>query len=168
MTITLAWVPPQKGFIKLNTDGVLKPYIHTQGIGGVFHDFAGNLIIGFAGEVNNANIPLQTKALALLRGLQLAIAHYLTSLQINIDVKEVLQHIQNTSNSPMLIFYDCRHLLNHLKDPSFAHVYGEQNAVTEKMAHFGSSMNGGSIRIFNQPPIFVMDLLEAGQRGVTK
>lgn len=52
-----------------------------------------------------------TEAFALLRDLQLAIDYNFTSLQINIAVKQDFQHIQDTSNSHVLIFDNCMHIL---------------------------------------------------------
>ncbi|PHT56989.1 hypothetical protein CQW23_05475 [Capsicum baccatum] len=61
----------------------------------------------------------------------------------------------------------CRHLPNQLNDPLINQVYREQNAVVHTLAHFGPSMHGSSIRIFQHPPPFVMDLLQADREGLT-
>ncbi|KAK4359647.1 hypothetical protein RND71_021876 [Anisodus tanguticus] len=43
----------------------------------------------------------------------------------------------------------------------------EQNAVAYRLALFGMTLDGSNITLFEQPPLFVIDISEADQGGVT-
>lgn len=85
-------------------------------------------------EATNA---ITLEILALLRGLQLAVHHHLTPLEININVQEVIIMLRNPSIVYSHMLNDCKFLIHQLNDPAVIHTYKEQNQVADRLAHFG-------------------------------
>lgn len=89
MLVYVKWKPPDRGTITLNTDRAFHATTHKAGFGGVFRNHKGEWIMGYAGHYQASNV-IDIELMALLRGLQLAIHHNLTSLVIQMDAQKVI------------------------------------------------------------------------------
>ena len=67
----IKWLRPEKGWIKLNTDGVANSVLGRAGGGGILRDCVGNWIGGFARFLGNCS-SLMAELWALKDGLSLA------------------------------------------------------------------------------------------------
>lgn len=77
-----------KGIIILNIDGPLNPTKSQVGFGegGVFRNHNGDLVMGHVGHYELTNV-IKIELMTLLRGLQIAVEHKLTPLQIQMDAQ---------------------------------------------------------------------------------
>lgn len=111
------WNLPPYRVLQLNTDGAASQTKPIADFGGVFRDHTGNWIMGYAGHHPFTNF-INIELMALLRGLQIAIMHNLTPLEIQMDAQEEINMLQNNAllDSPLLI--DCRFLIHQLSKPA--------------------------------------------------
>ncbi|OIT20001.1 hypothetical protein A4A49_61151, partial [Nicotiana attenuata] len=103
------WPPPSMGIIRLNTDGALNSNKSQAGFGGVFRNHKGDWVMGYTGHHQLSNV-IDIELMALLRGLQIAIMHHLTPLEIQMDAQEEITMFKTHAiqYSPLII--DCRFL----------------------------------------------------------
>lgn len=137
----------------LNTDGAFTQGKSRASFGGVFRDYKGNWIMGYAGHSPSTSV-INIELMALLRGLQMALAYHLTLLQIHMDAHEVINMINNNNSLNSAILFECRFLIHQLNSPPLSHTYREQNIVADKLAHFGMELEGTPITFFADPPHF--------------
>lgn len=60
------WKPPATGQIKVNVDGSFRDGSSREGIGGVFRDFEGKVLLQFSKEVR-VQSAMETEVLAMRR-----------------------------------------------------------------------------------------------------
>nr|XP_009762165.1 PREDICTED: uncharacterized protein LOC104214218 [Nicotiana sylvestris] len=118
------WNPPPTKVFCLNTDGAVTQGNSRAGFGGVFRDYKGNWVMGYASH-SPSTIVMNIELMTLLRGLQMAFTHHLTPLQNQMDAQE--------------------DLIQHLNSPPLNHTYREQNIVADKLAYFGMELKGTTI-----------------------
>ncbi|KAF3652708.1 hypothetical protein FXO38_15969 [Capsicum annuum] len=76
-------------------------------IAGVFRNSNGEWLLGFSSKVFSPN-PLEAELQALLLGLNVAIQHRFTSLQINVNCLPIVQAVSNVSLDDSPLMSDCR------------------------------------------------------------
>lgn len=77
---------------------------------GVFRDNKGICIMGYAGHYPYTSV-INIELMTLLRGLQMAVTHNLTPLQIQLDAQEVITILQSNTSIHSPIILDCRFLI---------------------------------------------------------
>src|SRR4051812_39435653 len=123
------WKRPSPNVIKLNVDGASKNNPGEAGIGGIFRDFFGNLIMGFASYLGTASFIL-AEAKALWLGLFFAQQLGFNSLWIESDSEIIVKLL----NDPKDMIWSIEHILDDIFDPlksltSFqvSHIHREGN-----------------------------------------
>lgn len=136
-TPVLRWKPPQRGFLKLNTDGAWKKEWPNAGIGGVIRDAAGNWEFGFAKKVD-AGSPEAAEMMAIREGLQIAWDCNYRNLEVECDARGVVQLLSKpleAENHPLgVIIMDICILLTRNWSVEFRHTKREGNKVAHLLA----------------------------------
>ncbi|PHT33832.1 hypothetical protein CQW23_25632 [Capsicum baccatum] len=137
--------------------------------GDVFRDYYGNWILGFASSSYSANT-LEAEAKAVFQGLSIGQEHAISSIQINIDSKELVAQLgcSPTNNFPLLC--DCRCLLQRMGSPDICHIYREQNKLADALVSTITTTtfmhnSPATVMLFWESPSSLMDILCADQRG---
>ncbi|KAK4736692.1 hypothetical protein R3W88_000389 [Solanum pinnatisectum] len=87
------------------------------------------------------------------RGLQLAVNHSLTPLEINFDSVETIQMLTEHNNNYLYenIVVKFRYLMQKLKITKIAHVVREQNRATDILANEGTK-----VAFFDEPNVLLV------------
>lgn len=107
------------------------------GIGGVIRNSQSDLIIGFMGGLPNAS-KNQAELLSLMQGLKITMDQNLTPLKIATDSTEVIDMLHNGLLAYEPIIYECRQLMQQLRNPLIRHTFREQNKVVDALAKEGA------------------------------
>ncbi|KAA3481205.1 putative (S)-N-methylcoclaurine 3'-hydroxylase isozyme 2 [Gossypium australe] len=81
---TIYWSPPERGWIKLNTDGALPSYRSGASIGGMFRDADANWLCRFSLCIGKDTI-FNIEARVVLQGLQIAWENKYRKLELEYD-----------------------------------------------------------------------------------
>lgn len=82
--LTIKWLTPKPGFIKLNIDGCSKGNPGPSGAGGIIRNEQGQMIIAFAMPLGNMSNNL-AEAPALKNGIELCISKGIKNLEVESD-----------------------------------------------------------------------------------
>ncbi|CAL8155059.1 unnamed protein product [Prunus armeniaca] len=93
--VSLAWVPPDVGWFKLNVDGSRRFSSGTIGTGGVLRNCNGDWVEGFTASLGQGQV-LDAEIWGLFFGLKLAVACNISHLTVEMDSALVVQLIQMT------------------------------------------------------------------------
>ncbi|KAM3379483.1 hypothetical protein P3S68_011897 [Capsicum galapagoense] len=164
------WNPPVHSHVVLNTDAFFDATTGICRTGGVFRDYYGNWILGFASSSYSANT-LEAEAKAAFQELSIGQEHAISSIQINIDSKELVAQFScsPTNNCPLLC--DCRCLLQRMGCPDICHIYREQNRLADALVSTITTTisfmhnSPATVMLFWESPPSLMDILRANQHG---
>ncbi|KAL6573255.1 hypothetical protein OROHE_001714 [Orobanche hederae] len=113
-TLIGSWVPPEKGWVKLNTDGGIKVASASGVVGGLCRDDRGLFIWGFSRKIQICEI-ITAEATALQVGLSFAWDKRLPKLLVEIDSKLLLHLIRGGTTTQdanlQIIIEKCKALL---------------------------------------------------------
>ncbi|OIT40400.1 hypothetical protein A4A49_62754, partial [Nicotiana attenuata] len=148
------WILPPSPNYKLNIDGSYDPLTHNGGIGGVIRNHEGQWILGYSKPLHHTTV-LQAELLALLHGLQLAIAHRLLPLTVESDSQVLMTLLPYGNPKYSHLFHVCRLMLHDLHVPQINHIYREGNTVADALTHFGKKLclsQHTDVLLFDNPP----------------
>ena len=103
------WKPPDEDTFKVNVDGAFKD--DRAGIGAIIRDAAGNIMATMAAPMQAVYSPQLLKALAILKGIELAHDTALKNFCIDSDYLGVV----NSVNTAGADFFDIGHVLTTIK-----------------------------------------------------
>ncbi|KAG6437031.1 hypothetical protein SASPL_101938 [Salvia splendens] len=136
-TRAIRWVPPQPGWIKLNTDGSFLGAALMAGGGGVVRNEQGRILGGFA-EPFRAGSAKEAELMALIRGLEIAITLG-NNIWVEIDTQEVVNMLEKGSQGAA----QNRHLMIDIRNKfrgrnvKISHIWREGNKVADSLAKQG-------------------------------
>ncbi|KAH0674097.1 hypothetical protein KY284_025184 [Solanum tuberosum] len=151
---SVCWIRPQKGMVKINTDGSFFSNDKRAGIGGIVRHDNGNIIIAFSIPVqcNNNN---HAEILAVDYGIKWCINHGYNNLQIELDSLVIANMLRNKSTNNMKIKHIVDRITNFLTGTNhhFSHCFREANQVADFLAkNAASSGNSTFYHSFQELP----------------
>ncbi|WCJ36333.1 Polynucleotidyl transferase ribonuclease H-like superfamily protein [Euphorbia peplus] len=160
------WIPPDDGWIKINTDGASKGNPGLASAGGVLRGASGAWFGGFA-----VNLGICTAFLAelwgLFFGLKLAWSKGYVKVIVEMDSKAVISLVQghvNVHHPYGWIVRECQEFLKRSWDIRFLHVYREGNRAADWMANFAGSLALGHHECV-VPPAGLQEFLDDDRSG---
>ncbi|XP_021858374.2 uncharacterized protein [Spinacia oleracea] len=132
------WVPPARGFMKLNTDGAWKG-IDKAGGGGVLRKDSGEWFLGYSSKYN-AKTPLAAELLALREGLAVAKAFDVDKIEVETDADSLIFMLDTSTVNPyphhelVAVIEDVRNLLVGSWDLQMRHIPRHKNLVAHGLA----------------------------------
>ncbi|KAH9327128.1 hypothetical protein KI387_007306, partial [Taxus chinensis] len=135
----VCWTPPPRGWKKLNTDGASKGNPGKFGGGVILHCSSGYIVAASAHNFNFGSNH-QAEALAILKGLEMAIKLGDDPLQVESDSLNIIKLLQ--SNDPghwsiRNIITDIRIMQRSFRQVQFQHVLREGNKAADLLANIG-------------------------------
>ncbi|KAK2659506.1 hypothetical protein Ddye_006039 [Dipteronia dyeriana] len=165
--VTVAWVPPDEGFVKLNVDGGCVVDEGTNYAGGVVRDHSKNWLGGF---VLNKGIGtgIEAELWGLFEGLNMVWRKDFHKVIVETDSMSIVQFIEKDSNPnyPMFsLIQTCKRPIATDWNCNVKHVYREANMVADGIAKMGCSMDFG-VLFFEEPPPIILDIFDNDARGL--
>lgn len=121
MTIYVKWNTSPSGIIRLDTYRAVNSNKPQAGFAGVLRDHEGKWIMGCAGHYQLSNV-IDNELMTLLHGLQIAVKHNLTPLEIHMDAQEVITTLQTPAINYSPLLNDCKFLIQQLSNPLVSHI----------------------------------------------
>ncbi|KAL0001603.1 hypothetical protein SO802_015384 [Lithocarpus litseifolius] len=120
---------------------------------GLIRNSQGNWIKGFSRSIGYTT-SVMAELWALRDGLHLAIQLGINFLEVELDVKVIVE-VLNNSDCPNMklspLLHDCKSLLSRLMQVQVVHVFREANKCADFLARRGCSMREEFV-IFDAPP----------------
>lgn len=114
LTASPDWqLSPPPGWLKLKSDGSFNTNNGKLGIGGLIHDPYGKLVMAYTAEVH-AKHPLESKLLALQRGISHATELDALAIQIEGNYLGLITFVQNSANLTWGLVPTRQHTMNML------------------------------------------------------
>ncbi|KAI0519264.1 hypothetical protein KFK09_006706 [Dendrobium nobile] len=145
------WIKPIQFFLKLNTDGAVAQF--SAGMGGILHDWLGEVILVFAGLINLCNA-ISAELMALAKGLELCLSRGFFNIEIEVDALLIVQLIKNEKSLNPQFFYLIRKIRMAMANIncSLNHILREGNACADWLANFGCTCSSNfDFQIDNLP-----------------
>ncbi|XP_021855317.1 uncharacterized protein [Spinacia oleracea] len=149
------WIPPAKGFMKLNTDGAWKG-IDKAGGGGVLRKETSDWFLGYSSKFN-AKTSLAAELLALREGLSVAKAFNVEKFEVETDADSLIFMLDtSTVNSYphhelVAVIEDVRKLMVGNWDLQMRHIPRHKNLVAHGLAAIAMEMAVGHKSHFDPP-----------------
>ena len=153
---------PERGRLKLNTDGATSKALGVAGGGGLIRDNQGNWVIGFSRRIGVTN-SFMVEVWALRDGLMLCNQMNLSDVIVELDTKALVDAFKNPSYANSIIsplFEDYKQLANQIPRHCIRHVYCEANKCTNKLASIGLNQSLDFV-IYSCPPVDLLGCFEA-------
>ena len=158
-SLDIAWSTPPAGWIKLNTDGALKPNVPSAGCGGLLRDSSGNRLTDFAKPLCVCSA-FQAECWGIITDLQVAWDLGYRNLQVERDSKALVATIRSPYPSPNYLVRMIQQKLDLLWEVEVLHTYREGNTCADWLANFSLSLAPGLFRM-SFPPHQLRSLLLA-------
>lgn len=168
VTIQVRWERPDQGWMKINTDGSSLGNPGRAGGGGVIRDWTGRWIVGFSRRIG-ITTSLLAELWAIRDGLMLCIERNFSKVEVELDAKAVVDMLTNPQYDNMAIhaiLEDCKFLVAKIPQTRIKHCYREANRCADMLARKGTELNG-SLAIFANPPLDILNVVEADLRGIS-
>ena len=160
------WERPERGWLKLNTDGSWSAALDKAVGGGLIRDEMGNWVIGFSRQLGHVN-SFSAKIWALRDGLLLIHQMKLPAIIIELDAKALVDALKNPRYGNSVIsplFDDCKVLISLIPHVHINHVFREANKCADRLANSAHSQ-ASEFCIFSVPPLDLVSLVEADIHG---
>ncbi|KAI3457760.1 hypothetical protein Pfo_014423 [Paulownia fortunei] len=131
----VSWKKPNVGWVKLNTDEAAKGQAGQAGVGGVFRDHLGYVILAFQDFIEIQN-SIFAEVFALHRGLEHAKEQGMTNIWIELDAQPVIQLISSTSHGHWRLqemLAKSKYIMSQM-NVIITHTYREGNRVADFLA----------------------------------
>ena len=93
------WMPPDEGWVKVNSDGAIPKYGQKGGGGAVLRDHNGGFLAAACHFFTNVVEPEASEILACKRGLQVAAELNATRVHVELDAQGVVNMLQQSSKN---------------------------------------------------------------------
>ncbi|GLT74663.1 hypothetical protein SLA2020_464490 [Shorea laevis] len=161
------WKPPDRPFLKLNTDGSLDQNSGKATAGGLLRDCVGSWIQGFSVTIGKVSI-LMAELWGCREGLklckELGVTHLIIEMDSQVAVNAICSGVDMDNHAAILVA-DIRKLLLGFTSSTVQHILREGNSAADFMASVGYTLPIGTSR-FAQPPVGVEDILLGDRLGV--
>ena len=130
---------PERGRLKLNTDGAASKALGVAGGGGLIRDNQGNWIVSFSRRIGVTN-SFMAEVWALRDGLMLCNQMNLSDVIVELDTKVLVNAFKNPSYANSVIsplFEDYKQLASQIPRHCIRHIYREANKCANKLASIG-------------------------------
>ena len=147
------WKAPSCDVVKCNVDGAWKD--HRGGIGVIFRDFNGRVLLSGIFPVMHATEPLHVEILAAMKGLEIAKAFNFHRLIVETDCIGVVQGINNPAASKSIFghyFTAIRDQVQQLEDISFSYTKREANVPAHRLSKLAILADDSCIWYADIPP----------------
>lgn len=136
--LPIVWLPPDPGWVKLNTDGAFRMSTLDSGMGGVVRDHHGEVLFAFH-EHGSVSSSISVELAALLSGLSHTIRLGHTRMWIEVDALLVVQLLSHSDAGHWSIQGFLTSIRNVLSSVEFriSHVHREGNTVADALANLG-------------------------------
>ncbi|XP_019433776.1 PREDICTED: uncharacterized protein LOC109340519 [Lupinus angustifolius] len=134
----VTWLPPERGWIKVNTDGAAHGSPGHSGGGGIFRDHNRVYITAFSKYLSIQNA-IYAEFHAALHAVTIAYNRGWKHLWIEVDSSMLLDIFSGKSNPPWSLQNDwikCKEKL-HTMNYNITHIFREGNNCADKLASFG-------------------------------
>ena len=138
---------PERGWFKLNMDGVASKALGLVGGGRLIRDDIGNWVIGFSKRIGIIN-SFMAEVWALRDRLMLCNQMNLSDIIVELDAKALVDAFKNPSYANSVIsplFDDCRQLTSRIPRLCIRHIYREANKCADKLANIGINQSLGFV-----------------------
>ena len=157
----IRWEKPIQSWWKLNTDGSYCGNTSLAGCGGVVRDDAGRWVIGFSRSIDMTN-SFAIELWGLREGLLLCSNLNITSLEIELDAKSIVDALGNPSHvnniiSPLLD--DCRLLISRILQVCIKHCFRQANRCADSLARMSYCLDA-NFSTFDSLPVDLIDVVE--------
>ncbi|KAK9987221.1 hypothetical protein SO802_032172 [Lithocarpus litseifolius] len=162
-TVQVRWNRSSVGWCKLNSDGLALGNPKRASRGGLIHGW----IKGFTRNIGISS-SVEAELWALRDGLSLCISINIMALEIEEDVKVILEwmsneHSCNLNNSPHIM--DCRALINQVPQVRMMHCFLEANKCADALARNGPVIHQDLV-IYDNPLVDIIMLLYYNEIGM--
>lgn len=159
------WLPPEEGWLKLNSDGSVNSENHAAA-GGVVRDHLGRWITGFV-----ANIGTTSVFNAELWGVYIGLKHCLQlgfrRIVLELDSSSLVQTLQRDRHDTVIshLLRDCLQLLGRFEEISISHTLREGNTTADYLANLGHNIVSG-VTFYSHPPSGLGQILLSDSMGL--
>ncbi|KAF6999523.1 hypothetical protein CFC21_015533 [Triticum aestivum] len=154
------WKRPLAGQLALNVDAAFLADDNTGACGSIIRDSSGQFIAAATARLEYVTDVESAEAVALAKGLKLAISVGCNSLLVQMVNLIVMESIQQNSGHSMVaapILDECRSLILDFGKVSLEHFNHESNMVAHALALFGRD-DPPNVWL-DSPPVFISELL---------
>ncbi|XXG80046.1 hypothetical protein AAC387_Pa09g0995 [Persea americana] len=126
------WKPPPSSIFKLNVDGAVFAKIQKAGVGAIFRDKVGNVIMAMTKLESGVDSADDIEAIAALKALQMVLHIGVSSIileGVSMWVVEALKSSGTNMSRQGPLFEEIKGLLNHFINFEVYHVGREGNAT---------------------------------------
>ncbi|KAL0417382.1 UNVERIFIED_CONTAM: putative ribonuclease H protein [Sesamum latifolium] len=134
------WNKPDKGWIKINTDGASKGNPGTAGAGGIARNEKGEVIFAFDDFIREAT-NMYAEVYGLFKALQICQTENFNRIWIEIDAINLIWLIREPSKG----HWSLQHMLSHINiilkkvEYRISHIYREGNKAADHLANLACS-----------------------------
>ena len=135
----IRWERPNRGWIKLNTDGSSSGNPRPVGCGGILRVDNGIWVCGFSKKIGTTT-SFVAELWAVREGLSLCLQRNFPAVVLELDAKsifEVLVNPNQANNIISAILDDCRQMMIQIPQIRVRHCYREANRCANKLARMG-------------------------------
>jgi ribonuclease HI len=162
------WTTPKKGWLKLNFDGSSNCKSKLSSIGGVYRDYKGRFVLGYAQQIGTATSSV-AELMALKHGLKLAVENGWRGISIEGDFEAVIDAISGRTKfrakKDLEQYTEIVAILPLLGKTTVSHVLRKGNKVADCFAELGHE--AASQRLWRHtPPNEVLGDLEKDAANV--
>lgn len=156
----VAWLPPQPGFVKMNSDGARNSNSSLASAGGLIRDCEGRWIVGFTTNIGRAS-SFTAELWGFREGLIVARQRGFTHLIAESDSETLVNIIDKNSVSGSLVstmVADCKALTRQFQEFRIRHTLREGNQCADFLANLGHQSAWGTT-LLDHPPDGLITLL---------
>ncbi|KAL0352574.1 UNVERIFIED_CONTAM: putative ribonuclease H protein [Sesamum calycinum] len=141
------WDKPERGWVKINTDGASKGNPGISGAGGIVRNEEGVAILAFYEFIGQAT-NMFAEVFGLYKALQLCNSRGINKIWIEVDAKNLIRLI----NCPSIAHWSLQNMLKEIRitlksmEYRISHIYREGNKATDYLANLACSTQ--SSRVF--------------------
>ncbi|KAL5779613.1 hypothetical protein ACOSQ2_010350 [Xanthoceras sorbifolium] len=157
------WLAPSPGWFKINSDVAVDVRGRRLGFGVVIRDYMGKVLVSYTSLLLGLFSSDIGEALAILRGLRLAIDMGLSTVCVESDAASVVKQLSSrvTSCSDIgLILDDILSLVVNFADLSFSSVRRSANIVAHGLAKFALSYQPVGVQLGSVPSSLALAVLD--------
>jgi ribonuclease HI len=163
----VSWLPPRRGYRKINIDGSIIGAPSCGAIGVVFRDCEAKFLGGFVQNIGHAFVfvaELYTAMYAIEKAVEFGWSVFWIKTDPLLVVKAFSQN--NLVPWPLRVRWkNCLALVVNL-NYNFYHIHREGNSVADALAKNGHNLPSLRSQWWEEPPLFILPLLHRDEIGL--
>ncbi|XP_012850055.1 PREDICTED: uncharacterized protein LOC105969825 [Erythranthe guttata] len=134
----VVWLPPDPGWVKLNTNGARRASTQIAAIGGIIRGSDAEAIVAFHERIS-APSSIAAELAALASGLRFVIQRQFTRVWIELDAEVAVRLLSHTDQGHWSLQSSLTAIRNSLSTLEYriTHIYREGNKVADALANLG-------------------------------